>query len=74
MKNRGKINSALEKSLTANMSKHDNYYTPTQVKSEGLPECTIEWVSITKTLKNLVNTFKRGRGNYERTTYIQVCE
>lgn len=80
MKNREKTNLRLAKSL-ASMKGNSNFYTPEQIKSEGIPECTVEWKGIPKTIigliatfKSLITSFKGWRGSSEHTAYIQVCE
>ncbi|MCL2378081.1 MAG: hypothetical protein FWC77_03040 [Defluviitaleaceae bacterium] len=74
MKNRGEINLALAKNVVMNRVGNNEYYTPAQVKSEGLHNCMIEPSSILQPIKNLVNNFKGWRGKNEHTTYIEVCE
>ena len=74
MKNRGEISLSVAKSLVMNRAGCSNYYTPTQIKSEGLHESMIEWKSISTTVKNLLNALKGRRANYECTANFQVCE
>ncbi|MCL2404854.1 MAG: hypothetical protein FWC92_04820 [Defluviitaleaceae bacterium] len=73
MKNRGEINLAMAKNYVMNRAANGQYYTPQQVKSEGLHESMIEWKGISKTIKNLIS-FKGWRRNYDRNAYIPVCE
>ena len=74
MKTRGEINLAAAKRPVMNRAGSNEFYTLSQIKSEGLHGCMIEWNTRFKLIDKLVNNFKGWRDNHEHTAYIQVCE
>ena len=74
MKTRAEINLVAAKRPVMNRAGYHEFYTPAQIKSEGLHGGMIEWNTRFKIIDKLVNNFKGWRDSHEHATYIQVCE